>query len=31
MHRMSPGARAVLRLGAYQLLFTDVERYAAVE
>lgn len=30
VHRMSPGARAVLRLGAYQLLFTDVERYAAV-
>lgn len=30
VHRMSPGARAVLRLGAYQVLFTDVERYAAV-
>src|SRR5688572_29168822 len=30
VHRMSPGARAVLRLGAYQVLFTDVARHAAV-
>jgi 16S rRNA (cytosine967-C5)-methyltransferase len=28
--RMSPGARTVLRLGAYQLLFTDVAHHAAV-
>jgi 16S rRNA (cytosine967-C5)-methyltransferase len=28
--RMSPGARTVLRLGAYQLLFTDVAQHAAV-
>ena len=28
--RMSPIARTVLRLGAYQVLFTDVARHAAV-
>jgi 16S rRNA (cytosine967-C5)-methyltransferase len=28
--RMSPGARGVLRLGAYQVLFTDVAVHAAV-
>ena len=28
--RMTPGARAVLRLGAYQLLFTQVAPHAAV-
>ena len=28
--RMSPGARAALRLGAYQLLFTRIPRHAAV-
>jgi 16S rRNA (cytosine967-C5)-methyltransferase len=28
--RMSPGARTVLRLGAYQLLFTNVAQHAAV-
>jgi 16S rRNA (cytosine967-C5)-methyltransferase len=28
--RMSPGARSVLRLGAYQVLFTDVASHAAV-
>lgn len=28
--RMSPGARTVLRLGAYQVLFTDVAQHAAV-
>ncbi|CAN5778025.1 transcription antitermination factor NusB [soil metagenome] len=30
VHRMSPGARTVLRLGAYQVLFTDVAPHAAV-
>lgn len=28
--RMSPGARTVLRLGAYQVLFTDIAPHAAV-
>lgn len=28
--RMTPGARTVLRLGAYQVLFTDVAEHAAV-
>ena len=30
VNRMSPSARTVLRLGAYQLLFTDVAAHAAV-
>lgn len=30
MARMSPGARAALRLGAYQLLFMRIPRHAAV-
>ena len=28
--RMSPGARNVLRLGGYQVLFTDTPQHAAV-
>ena len=30
VHRMSPGVRTVLRLGAYQVLFTDIAAHAAV-
>jgi 16S rRNA (cytosine967-C5)-methyltransferase len=30
LHRMSPGARAALRLGAYQLLWTRIPPHAAV-